>query len=217
MPKDSWENRLLDWLHRVGTAKNQLDPPFDRTQVIRAPLAACPMCAYRLDGLPPEHRCPECAFAYDADTTVFQPSRPWFTFFMLAMIMLGSVGIVAVAVLGGWAGLPRIAASTVIICGSLAAMLGAAGFAMRLYQSPPFLAVTRWGITYRGYFTSKKIAWDEMRWLVVDEDAPWLQKKGSDMHFTLNAVIRSGRDRAELAGAIKRAHPNLQAREETAA
>lgn len=37
------------------------------------------------------------------------------------------------------------------------------------------------------------------------------------MHFTLDAVIRSSRDRAELAAAIQRAHANLQGREETAA
>src|SRR5262245_12509714 len=32
------------------------------------PLTDCPHCGYSLNGLPREHRCPECGFEYDANT-----------------------------------------------------------------------------------------------------------------------------------------------------
>lgn len=35
-------------------------------------LERCPMCKYDLAGLPARHACPECGFAYDADTWIHE-------------------------------------------------------------------------------------------------------------------------------------------------
>lgn len=38
-------------------------------------LDRCPVCRYRLDGLPERHRCPECGFEYDKHTAVIHQGR----------------------------------------------------------------------------------------------------------------------------------------------
>ncbi len=52
-------------------------------------LNRCPICHYSLRGLPKEHRCPECGFEYDQDTSVFYPNwKPEFIL-MVACVVIG--------------------------------------------------------------------------------------------------------------------------------
>jgi hypothetical protein len=37
----------------------------------------CPVCNYRLEGLPPEHQCPECGSPYDRHTRVWKAKGFW--------------------------------------------------------------------------------------------------------------------------------------------
>ncbi len=46
-------------------ARSTAEPIRLASQPCRISLEACPKCAYSLQGLPGEHRCPECGFAYD--------------------------------------------------------------------------------------------------------------------------------------------------------
>jgi len=39
-------------------------------------LERCPRCDYDLQGLPQEHRCPECGLAYDTASRVWRPAPP---------------------------------------------------------------------------------------------------------------------------------------------
>lgn len=60
------------------------------------PLTRCPVCRYDLRGLPKDHRCPECGFAYDESTQVWRmPVIPrwavvlaWFFVFIVLLIRL---------------------------------------------------------------------------------------------------------------------------------
>jgi hypothetical protein len=44
-------------------------------QVGGQPLTQCPMCAYSLTGLPEDHVCPECGFAYDETMRIWRAAR----------------------------------------------------------------------------------------------------------------------------------------------
>jgi len=54
-------------------------------------LARCPLCGYRLEGLPSRHRCPECGFEYDQRMELIEQSSVVATFFVfgLAIAALG--------------------------------------------------------------------------------------------------------------------------------
>ncbi len=48
----------------------------------------CPMCKYCLAGLPDEHTCPECGFAYERDSEVIQASVPTWLLFTCSGVVL---------------------------------------------------------------------------------------------------------------------------------
>ena len=64
-------------------------------------LNRCPICRYSLRGLPVEHKCPECGFEYDQETSVFYPRwKPRFIFLVVCVVTVialwtyvGSIGV----------------------------------------------------------------------------------------------------------------------------
>ena len=61
-------------------------------------LATCPFCGYALEGLPVEHRCPECGNAIDRRWRVFGGVRKVST--AAKMLMLGLMFHIAIAFTG---------------------------------------------------------------------------------------------------------------------
>ncbi len=58
-------------------------------QVGGQPLTQCPMCAYSLTGLPENHVCPECGFAYDESMRIWRAVRaPYRTLFCVVTVIL---------------------------------------------------------------------------------------------------------------------------------
>jgi len=67
-------------------------------------LQLCPLCDYRLEGLPVEYRCPECGFELDRRWEVFgggkrTPARRLTLWLLLATIISVLIGSVVVALL----------------------------------------------------------------------------------------------------------------------
>jgi hypothetical protein len=75
-------------------------------------LQYCPRCAYQVRGLPVEHCCPECAFAFDRRWRVFggatmYPNRAWwqkpgFALLAILMPMFVIMGTVSAMLRQGW-------------------------------------------------------------------------------------------------------------------
>lgn len=75
-------------------------------------LQYCPRCGYQVRGLPIEHRCPECAFAFDRRWRVFggatmYPHRAWwqkpgFALLVILMPMFVLMGAVSAMLRQGW-------------------------------------------------------------------------------------------------------------------
>ncbi|MCB9852536.1 MAG: hypothetical protein H6819_05535 [Phycisphaerales bacterium] len=74
--------------------------------MIVSPGESCLQCRYSLKGLPYPYRCPECGLAYDAETVVFRPKRPWYLIprgiivMSLVVLYLGEAAIAPS--LSGW-------------------------------------------------------------------------------------------------------------------
>lgn len=75
----STERTSLDEISRVA---------YEQTSA----LPECPVCAYSLHGLPRKHRCPECGFAYDHSTCVWQ-ERGRGRFAGLSVILFGLLAV----------------------------------------------------------------------------------------------------------------------------
>lgn len=121
-----------------------------------AKLGKCPVCRYSLQGLPAAHRCPECGFAYDENTTVWRPLKPRAIFWGL----------------GSFGGCSFLAAQIIRGAGSFAPLLLVAWIGLGLYLSwrcysiymrGQFLAVGPDGLHYR-LQTMKTcfLAWDRI-------------------------------------------------------
>lgn len=64
-------------------------------------ISRCPICSYRLRGLPDRHACPECGLQYDVHSTVFRESRR----FWIGLAAVNGLILAAVVVRGigrGW-------------------------------------------------------------------------------------------------------------------
>jgi len=61
---------MLDSAQRVSTIPTMPGVPLKR----------CPCCGYDLRGLPRNHQCPECGFAYDEDTRIWYGYRSVLTY-----------------------------------------------------------------------------------------------------------------------------------------
>ncbi|MCP4591218.1 MAG: hypothetical protein GY842_10760 [bacterium] len=57
-------------------------------------LECCPRCGYALEGLPVEHRCPECGLAYDQDTLIIRQAA--FTPVIAVVMGLAFVALVVI-------------------------------------------------------------------------------------------------------------------------
>jgi hypothetical protein len=64
-------------------------------QVGGQPLTQCPMCAYSLTGLPENHVCPECGFAYDETMRIWRAVK-WFRVLYAGQLIIG-LGLVLIA------------------------------------------------------------------------------------------------------------------------
>ena len=75
--------------------------------VARKLLEHCPRCRYALEGLPEEHRCPECGLGIDRQWHVFGGRAVWHTnmralvVFTLGILVLGAVLSAAMLILKG--------------------------------------------------------------------------------------------------------------------
>ncbi len=68
-------------------------------------LETCPVCEYSLQGLPDHHRCPECGYQYDKDTTIIREAdrRMAIPFAFAAVWLLIAIVFITMGRLRAWA------------------------------------------------------------------------------------------------------------------
>ena len=74
--------------------------PHDRTPPPR--LLMCPRCSYDIAGLPRQHRCPECGFAYDGKMFILEGWRVPDVRQAWARLVRNAVGMAIVLLLVRW-------------------------------------------------------------------------------------------------------------------
>ncbi len=141
-------------------------------------LSRCPACRYDLTGLPQDHRCPECGFAYDRTTHV------WWTcavpVWSLVLLWLATFGVLLMRLAGPLMtglGLNYREASAVLAL--LAVVVPIHG----LYLLRGFVAVGRKGLSYRFPFRPvRTVAWSQMR---VSPESQALYRKRNGAYAAL--------------------------------
>jgi hypothetical protein len=118
----------------------------------------CPICNYRLRGLPARHRCPECGFAYDADTRVWR-ARGFGRFAGLWTVVC-AMGIGAAML--GLSSNPSLLAT--LLLWAVILFCGLMGFGnVLLFRRRPFVALTHEGLHIREHwFTVRTVPWEQI-------------------------------------------------------
>lgn len=110
------------------------------------PITECPICHYDLNGLPRDHACPECGFAYDARMRIWKGMSGWAHFFgvlLAATIILNGLQNIGSSPRSGSA-LEFIAGLFMVAFGCVIAYVG-----WRLRPHSPLVIVGAWGIHFR--------------------------------------------------------------------
>ena len=110
------------------------------------PFYRCPLCSYKLQGLPAEHKCPECGLDYDPTT------RVWF--FRREPSVLSAI----LSVIGVTAGMAvvidAVRHSDMRIMGAAMLVMCVWGIAY-LYKKRPIAILSRKSLTIRGRFSNR--------------------------------------------------------------
>jgi len=154
-----------------------LTEPYQLTTVSDDPscdAARCPRCRYPLIGLPPAHQCPDCAFAFDAQTLVWRVAG-FAAVYRSALLLnrLGEAGLmvalVATTVYLASAPIPAASAFVILAIGAILLYgtlryrhLWVQGLTLGLTPEGIYLANTVWidtsAVRWRGVIPWREIA-----------------------------------------------------------
>lgn len=141
----------------------------------------CPLCGYSLAGLPKNHRCPECGFAYDEHTRVFRmvDSRWRNLEFALPIICLVGIGAVLwptfAAHSGGYIHLAFVAG--VLLC--FGWVIRSMARMKDVDQKGRCVAITPRGLFIRDFTTEEWIEWTDLGRLVYSPEFQYFTRRSS--------------------------------------
>lgn len=178
-------------------------------------LKQCPMCGYSLEGLPSEHKCPECGEAYDTDVRVWQPHldlslkyAPYWIPILLLLLLLPQ------AVIGSPMTFNPIQAITMLIGVLTIGALG--GLIIRWANTTrlgPLLALMPRGVFIRYRGRESFVAWKDIRSVeLVFGSGLWIHRHGA-LPVTLRRGFRKRtlleiRDTIQSQLAMRQTGPN---------
>lgn len=152
------------------------------------------------------HRCPECGFAYDRETVIARPSKPWKTYFttlgveFLFLYLLGPPSLRLLLVLLG-----PIFAGAVSIVALLLIPAGTVILIHRANRGGRFAAVSRAGLSVRNLRELSTVEWEELSMLSTRDIAPWAKRCGEDQTISLRGIFDSKREMRIFEAAASRA------------
>jgi len=148
------------------------------------------MCGYDLRGLPAEHRCPECGFAYDARTLIWQPARPWRGYGFIVGTMLLAVVIQADGLARRW--FRGAGGALLSILFLLVAVAAAVSLLLHLRASNRkgrCAVVSPAGVFVRTALAERLVDWDEI--VAVERVDRWIKETQHEYIVRIKTRTRS--------------------------
>lgn len=170
----------------------------------RVNLDTCPVCRYDLRGLPARHQCPECGFAYDERTLVWQPHVRRRAYLWVPLCVTLVTGLLT----RGHRLLRLHSVSATDLAVFVVCALGLVGtlaWLHHLRKGGTFVAVTRHGIHARNYLGSLFAPWTQIRRISRTLGIPAVYRHGKALGFELDGVFESRREVDEFRFEIARA------------
>lgn len=165
-----------------------------------SPLATCPACRYSLRGLPADSACPECGFAYDADTFYIRHSRPWVPLVHRLGVAFGGLlcflGL-QLAALSNHGSTTAIAGLAVVFAIIVVAAIKLPSAIAR----PQFAAFKRSGIELRLGRKTSHLAWDSIEKFEIRESGPFVRSKALMGSVRLDSLPDSHAEAAAMCAA----------------
>lgn len=164
----------------------------------------CPECGHAPLLASVLQQCPECGFAFDEQTRIWRPRRPWRIYLVFANTLIFSPWLfrfLAVTLLWGQWPSKSVVLGAVISAASLAWALPR--LRVLLSEGHRYAAVTPGGVQARTPRSTYSIPWDDLAEVTVLLGVPRVKRRSTSMVCELDWIFDTDQEVREFLAAVE--------------